>query len=246
MVLGVDDAAKEFGKTLGGQAALGLCKWLQRLWDAEGVCNRKKLQEIVEPAFAKFQAIYQDYAQSFQAYRTQLSNADSEQVLFKLVNQIEADLRFTAKDRVDLLSQLKQAKGSILEGFVTSMAEFLVSNESSLSGTVEDALAPPEIANQVMRRGLIADLRTALASPWAAALDPAASAPPLRGEALERRLEELGVRHGIAKTDPDREAKLRLGLAIDRLDARVDMMVAAYKRVREEYELLKGRLSASK
>jgi len=79
MILVVDDAAKEFGKSMGGQAAVALCKWFQRLWDAEGVAKKKQLEDIVEPAFTKFQEIYDEYERSFKEYRTELINADSEQ-----------------------------------------------------------------------------------------------------------------------------------------------------------------------
>lgn len=244
MVLGVDDAAKEFGKSMGGKAAVALCEWFQRLWDAEGVAKKKQLENIVEPAFKKFQEIYDEYEQSFKEYRAKLIDADSKQHIQRVVDQIEGDLRFTAKNRVDLLGQLKHPSNSIFSGFVTSIVQFLVSNEESLSGSPEDSLAPPEIASQVMRRGLIADLRAVMA-PWAAALDPGASAPPLLGDELESTLDDLALRYGIAENDPKREGKLRARLAVDRLDSRLDSMIAAYKIVREEYEKLKSSLSTS-
>lgn len=244
MILGVDDAAREFGKSMGEQAAVALSGWIQRLWDADGVTKKKQLEGIVGPAFKKFQEIYEEYVQSFREYRVQLINADSEQNIHRLVEQIEGDLRFTAKDRVDLLSHIKHATNSIFEGFVRSIVEFLVSNEESLSGEPEDSLAPREIASQVIRRGLIADLR-AVMGPWAAALDPGASGPPLQGEALERTLDEMRRRYGIAKNDPKRDGKLRARLAVDHLDSRLDSMVAAYKKVCEEYETLKVNLSSS-
>lgn len=244
MTLVVDDAAKEFGKSMGGKAAVALCEWFQRLWDAEGVAKKKQLEDIVKPAFTKFQEIYEEYERSFKEYRTVLINADSEQHIQRLIEQIEGDLRFTAKDRVDLLSHLNHASISIFEGFVRSIVEFLVSNEESLSGKPEDSLSPPEIATQVMRRGLIDDLRAVMA-PWAAALDPGASAPPLLGEELECTLDGLGERYGIAKNDSKRDGKLRAKLAVDRLDSRVDSMVFAYKVVREEYDKLKINLSNS-
>jgi len=244
MTLVVDDAAKEFGKTMGGRAAVALCEWFQRLWDAEGVAKKKQLEDIVKPTFTKFQEIYKEYERSFKEYRSVLIQADSEQHIQRLIEQIEGDLRFTAKDRVDLLSHLNHATISIFEGFVRSIVKFLVSNEESLSGEPEDSLSPPEIATQVMRRGLIADLRAVMA-PWAAALDPAASAPPLQGEELERTLDELGERYGISKSDSKREGKLRAKLAVDRLDSRMDSMVAAYKKVREEYDKLEKNLSNS-
>lgn len=130
----------------------------------------------------------------------------------------------------------------MFSGFVRSIVEFLVSNETSLSGSLEDSLAPPEIASQVMRRGLIADLQAVMA-PWAAALDPGASAPPLFGQELEGALVELARRYGIEENDPKREGKLRARLAVDRLDLRVDSMISSYKVVREEYEKLKILLS---
>jgi hypothetical protein len=81
-------------------------------------------------------------------------------------------------------------------------------------------------------------------APWAAAIDPAACAPPLFGEELERALDEIGRRHEIAKDDPKHDGKLRAGLAIERLDSRMDSMVSAYKKVRVVYEELKMKLSS--
>jgi hypothetical protein len=82
-------------------------------------------------------------------------------------------------------------------------------------------------------------------APWAAALDPGASAPPLLDDELESTLDDLALRYCIAENDPKREGKLRARLAVDRLDSRVDSMIAAYKIVREEYEKLKSSLSTS-
>lgn len=244
MTLVVDKFAEGFGKSLGERAAVALGEWIQRLWNAEGVTKRKQLEKIVEPAFAQFLQIYEEYERSFRQYRVELTDADSEDQIIGLVGRIEGDLRFTAKDRVDLLTHLDHAANSIFKDFVRSIVEFLVCNEGSLSGNLEDSLAPREIAAQVYRRSLIADLQAVMA-PWAAALDPAASAPPLQGEELERTLDEMGRRYGIAKNDPKRDGKLRARLAVDRLDSRVDSMVAAYKKVREEYETLKMNLSSS-
>jgi len=205
--------------------------------------KNKQLEEIVEPAFAKFLQIYEEYESSFKKYRAELTNVDSEQEIHGLVGRIEGDLRFTARDRVDLLSHLDRAANSVFGGFVQSIVEFLVCNEQSLSSNPEDSLVPREIHTQVYRRGLISDLRAVMA-PWAAAIDPAASAPPLFGEELERALDEIGRRHGIAKDDPERDIKLRVGLAIERLDSRMDSMVSAYKKVRVVYEELKMKLSS--
>lgn len=241
MPLVIDDAAQEFGKTLGGQAAQGLCDWIRRLWNAEGIAREQQLAQVVEPLFGLFREIHTEYQSAFQSYRARLTAAKDEQDILAVIDQIEADLRFTASARVDLLSQLKQASDSVFAEFVRAMVDFMVSNESSLSGTAEDALAPPEIACQVMRRGLIADLR-AVTGPWAFALDPAASGPPLYGEALEDALAELAQRHGIATSDPEYDDKLRTKLAVQRLDARMDAMTLAYKRVREAYDQLRTQL----
>jgi len=243
MILIVDDVAEGFGKSLGERAGTALSGWIQNLWNADGVTKRKQLEEIVEPAFKQFLEIYEEYERSFKKYRAELTNADSDQQIRRLVDQIEGDLRFTAKDRVDLLNHLEQAVNTVFEDFVRSIVEFLVCNEESLSGEPEDSLVPREIAGQVMRRGLIADLRAVMA-PWAAALDPAASAPPLRGKELQHMLDEIGKRYGIAKDDPKHDGKLRAKLAVERLDSRVDSMVAAYKKVREKYETLKVKLSS--
>lgn len=244
MVLGFDDAAKEFGKVMGGKAALALSGWLQQLWDAEGITKKKQLDEIVVPAFEMFQSIYDEYEQSFKGYRKSLLSADSEQDIHSLIDQIEGDLRFTATDRVDLLNHLNRSKNSFYDGFVRSITDFLVSSEESYEGEAEDSLnpPPPEIAIQVFRRGLIGDLRS-VTDPWAAAFDPAASAPPLSEEEIESKLDEIGQKFGVAKDDPDREGKLRARLAVEHLDSRLDSMVSAYKKVREEYEKLKSNLS---
>jgi hypothetical protein len=244
MVLGFDDAAKEFGKVMGGKAALALSGWLQELWDAEGISKKKQLDDIVVPAFEMFESIYDEYEQSFKGYRKSLLSADSEHDIHSLIDQIEGDLRFTATDRVDLLNHLKRSKNGVYDGFVRAITDFLVSSEESYEGSAEDSLEPPppEIAVQVFRRGLIGDLRS-VTNPWRAAFDPAASAPPLSEEEVKSKLDEIGQKYGIAEDDSNREGKLRARLAIERLDSRLDSMVGVYKKVREEYENLKVKLS---
>jgi hypothetical protein len=242
MTIVVDKVAEGFGKSLGERAATVLGEWIERLWNAERVAKRQQLEKIVEPAFAQFHQIYEEYESSFQQYRRELADADSQDQIIGLVDRIKGDLRFTARNRVDLLAHLNHATDSLFGGFVRSMIEFLVCNEQSSSGKPEDSLAPTEIASQVYRRALIADLQ-AVTAPWAAALDPEASSPPLQGPQLERALDEIAKRHGIAKTDPKRDGKLRARLAVERLDARMDSMVSAYKKVRVEYEALKATLS---
>jgi hypothetical protein len=239
MVSGIEDTAKEFGKTIGGQAALALISWLQRLWDAKGVAQKEQFENFVEPCFNEFKKIYDEYENSFKDYRNALSSTESEQDIHKVIEKIEGDLRFTARSRIDLLSHLKNFSDSTFGGFVRSIADFLVSNESSLSGSAEDSLSPPEIVTQVMRRGLIDDLKAVMA-PWAAALDPGASAPPIQGTDLEHKLESMGQLYGIKKGDPNRDEKLRAKLAVEHLDARTEIMLSGYKRVREEYDKLKG------
>jgi hypothetical protein len=227
-----------FGKALGERSAAALGSLLHRLWNTKGLARRKQLEEIVEPAFALFLEIYAEYERSFRQYRAELTDIDDVDQIHRLIERIEGDLRFTAKDRVDLLSHLEHAANGVFEDFVRSMIEFLVTNEPSLSGSAEDALRPLEIATQVHRRGLIADLR-AVTEPWTIALDPGYSAPPLYDDELERAVTELAARYGIAGSDPVRDTKLRARLAVERLDARLEAMVAAYRKVRVEYDALR-------
>ncbi len=238
MGLIIDDAVKEFGKTIGGEAASAVSDWLKRLWDAEGVAKKEQFNRFIDPSFKKFQEILEEYESSFKEYRNALSAAESEQDIHRIIEKIEGDLRFTARARIDLLSHLKHSSDSIFKGFVRAMIEFLVSNEGSRSGNAEDSLSPSEISTQVIRRGLIDDLKAVMA-PWAAALDPGASAPPIQGNDLEDKLDSMGKSYGIKKGDPNRNEKLRARLAVERLDARTEMMASAYKRVLEEYNKLK-------
>jgi hypothetical protein len=236
-----DTFAAGFGGALAERAANAVVDGIQRLWNSEGMARKKQYEEIVKPAFEQFEQIYEEYEKAFASYRDELVEVESTEQILALAGRIEGDLRFTAKARVDLLAHLKKAEGTPFEGFVRAIVDFLVSNEPSARGSIEDSLAPPEIVVQRYRRALIADLKSVL-DPWAAVLDPGASAPPLQGAELEHALEELCDRHGIAKDDPNRDGRLRVKMAIEHLDSGMNRMVSAYKRVREEYDALSAKL----
>lgn len=237
--MGINGIATAFGERLAEKAADGLCDLFKKLWDAKGLARHKRFEDGVKPAFDLFLEIHADYEQAFRAYRQEL--LEGKVTIGALADRIEADMRFTAQQRVDLLAVLRHGKGSEEEAFVTAIIDYLLEPHPSISSDAESALAePPEIAIQIWRRGLASDLRSVLNSNWPFVLDPACARPPLYGEELETVMTKMRQDHGIADSDPNWEETLRRRLAVEKLDSRFSQMVAAYRQVREEYERIRA------
>ncbi|OKH29593.1 hypothetical protein NIES2119_32100 [[Phormidium ambiguum] IAM M-71] len=91
----------------------------------------KQLEQFVEPAYSKLQAIHEDYIKACRKYWESI-RYDQPLNIMKVVNAIEQDIRFAPHEsRIDLLSSI-QSDEPLFQEFITSIHHYLMGQSKAV------------------------------------------------------------------------------------------------------------------
>ena len=95
-------------------------------WDKD-----KLLEQFVEPAFSKMQAVHEDYMKACRKYWEEI-RYDQPLNIMKVVNQIDQDIRFAPHElRMDLLSSI-QSDDPLFQDFISSIRRYILGQSKAL------------------------------------------------------------------------------------------------------------------
>ena len=91
----------------------------------------KLLEQFVEPAFSKMQAVHEDYMKACRKYWEEI-RYDQPLNIMKVVNQIDQDIRFAPHElRMDLLSSI-QSDDPLFQDFISSIRRYILGQSKAL------------------------------------------------------------------------------------------------------------------
>lgn len=91
----------------------------------------KLLEQFVEPAFSKIQAVHEDYMKACRKYWEEI-RYDQPLNIMKVVNQIDQDIRFAPHElRMDLLSSI-QSDDPLFQDFISSIRRYILGQSKAL------------------------------------------------------------------------------------------------------------------
>lgn len=91
----------------------------------------KQLEQFVEPAYSKLQAIHEDYIKGCRKYWESI-RYDQPLNIMKVVNEIEQDIRFAPHEsRIEILSSI-QSDEPLFQEFITSIHRYLMGQSKAV------------------------------------------------------------------------------------------------------------------
>ena len=205
------------------------------------------LNDYITPIYEEFEIVHDAYLTSFNEYRNFLKEATELSPNSPILDTIEKDNLFNAKQRAKVFELTEAAQDEEVGGFLQSIYRYLVDTRVAadpLSNDEKpDKQKPDIIYTQYWRRSLIRELSEIYKENWQAVIDPSAGRPPLSEEDIRHELEQKYKQFRIEIEDAQKIEKLKRALSLEALDSIVHEMQTQYQKVISEYLKVKKKLS---
>jgi len=200
--------------------------------------RRELLRDFVDPAWNEFEKVHAAYLSSFAQYESLLRRTEDPNWIAALQERLRTDNLYTADQRARVRRLADVSEDPLLGSFVGGLRDYIFS--ARLVQPLGREAQPHAV--QRWRQGLIDTLGYIAGQDWQLVIDPNGARPPMSPVEIDAEVAEIGRRHGISASEPERAERIKRAFALEALQAIVIEMQGQYDTVLQAYTDLRARL----